>query len=361
MTPDTRDLSLASHRQTQFSPQEFDLSPEFPQQYQCFYFISLPPIPCIHSLRPCIITTQDFLKTNYFNSVSTAQPASFAMTSVSTSSGSWLALCFEICLQNNERKGEDRRGGPLLPPVITYWVLPIKSQYPLIIVFYLISSTAWCNLIPLKIIRYKILKNCEVLDYVQTICNKIPTQSKEICYEALHICGQTESSLFCKKNIISGRYGWCCDTIAHSCDVYTNIMLLHESCEHLEICSFRNKFSLEFALHIRLILAIVTCLICVKLRGPSFKLSQGGFMTFYINEKGQGKRWISALTIFSCLSGDSFLKTLFTEQQPNNLCNAPQTWVRYRHFKMAGNWEVKLNVKVKIIHSLSFLYIFCVY
>lgn len=85
-----------------FSSQVFDLSPEFCLQYQCSSFIPLQPIPYIHSHRPYITTTWDFLQPNYFISVSTTRPVSFAMILVSTSSsGSWLASSFQIPLQNN--------------------------------------------------------------------------------------------------------------------------------------------------------------------------------------------------------------------------------------------------------------------
>lgn len=153
-----------------FSPQVFDLSPESPLQYQCSYFIPLQPIPYIHSHRPCITTAWDFLQTNYFISVSTIQPVSFAMILVSTtSSGSWLASSFQIPLQNNLTRmlhnfilstlfrevspktlllplSSQRREGPLLPPPVTFYVLPIYSQYPLNIVFCLTSCTASCKL-----------------------------------------------------------------------------------------------------------------------------------------------------------------------------------------------------------------------
>ena len=151
-----------------FSPQVFDLSPEFPLQYQCSYFTPLQPIPYTHSHRPCVTTTWDFLQTKYSISVSTTRPVSFAMIFVSTSSsGSWLASSFQIPLQNNLTRilhnfilsiNFTQRGFSKDTSVtfiisekrtfaspITSCVLPIYSQYPLVIVFCLTSCTAWCK------------------------------------------------------------------------------------------------------------------------------------------------------------------------------------------------------------------------
>lgn len=92
------------------------------------------------------------------------------MILVSTSSsGSWLALSFQITLQNNLTRMLHnfilstllrevspqtlqlpllswRREGPLLPPPTASCVLPIYSQYPLIIIFCLTSCTDSCKL-----------------------------------------------------------------------------------------------------------------------------------------------------------------------------------------------------------------------
>lgn len=96
VNPDSRKLFLHPMDKPSFFPQAFDLSPEFPLEYQCSCFIPFHLISYIHNYRPCITTTWDFLQTNYFMSASTTQSVSLALILVSNNfSGSWLALSFQ--------------------------------------------------------------------------------------------------------------------------------------------------------------------------------------------------------------------------------------------------------------------------